>query len=301
MSAVAALDCGTNSTRLAIADSSGRPLCREMRITKLGEGVDATGLISKEAIGRVASALIDYRKLMDSHGVERARVVVTSAGRDAKNAHDFLRVVEEITGFVPEVLSGEEEGRLSFEGATAGRPREEEPFAVVDIGGGSTEIALGPASGPTLVRSLEMGCVRITERFLAHDPPEPQELSAARDHVDGLLFSCLPKMMDPAPKTMLGLAGTVSALARLDQGLETYERDKIHGYRLSLVACRSWLEALSKEETAKRRARPSMEAERAGVIVGGTLVLVAVMEYLGMSECVASEADILDGLIATLL
>jgi exopolyphosphatase/guanosine-5'-triphosphate,3'-diphosphate pyrophosphatase len=272
-----------------------------MRITKLGEGVDATGLISKEAIDRVASALIDYRKLMDSHAVKRARVVVTSAGRDAKNAQEFLELVQEITGFVPELLSGEEEGRLSFAGATTGRPKGEGPFAVVDIGGGSTEIALGPVSGPTLVRSLEMGCVRITERFLTHDPPEAKELSRARDHINGLLSSSLPEIIEPRPRTMLGLAGTVSALARLDQGLTSYDRDRIHGYRLTLVACRSWLDILSKEDTSKRRERPTMEAGRAGVIVGGTLVLVAVMEHLGMSECIASEADILDGLIATLL
>ncbi|MHB8682066.1 MAG: Ppx/GppA phosphatase family protein, partial [Acidimicrobiales bacterium] len=180
---VAALDCGTNSTRLLAVDGDGTVLAREMRITRLGEGVDETGRLSPAAIDRTIGVLAAYRAQMDDLGVERGRLVATSAARDAANATVFLRAAAEATGLEPEILSGDDEGRLSFAGATANLPAglpSDEPVLVVDIGGGSTELVVGRPDAPTGSRamSLDVGCVRISERFLAGDPPTAPELDA---------------------------------------------------------------------------------------------------------------------------
>ncbi|HLX89496.1 MAG TPA: exopolyphosphatase, partial [Acidimicrobiales bacterium] len=215
---VAALDCGTNSTRLLVVDSTGRALDRQMRITRLGEGVDATGRLAVGAIDRTVAVLADYRRRMDELGVGRARMAATSAVRDAANAEAFFSAARRATGVEPELLSGDEEGRLSFAGATAALAPGmggAGPVLVVDIGGGSTELVVGEPGHPADARavSMDVGCVRVTERFLAHDPPLPAELEEAEAAVGGLMRAARDALPVLEPDGLLiGLAGTVSTL-----------------------------------------------------------------------------------------
>ncbi len=228
---VAAIDCGTNSTRLLVADPAGRPLERLMRITRLGEGVDATGVLSTEAMDRCLAVLKEYRQVMDGFGVVRGRAVATSAARDAANGGEFLDAVQDVTGVRPELLAGTEEGRLSLAGAVAELDPSDGPFLVLDIGGGSTELVAGSGShDPELaVVSLQMGCVRLTERFFRSDPPEPAELEVAEAEVSRLLDAAIaahPALS--AAHRLVGLAGTITTLAAVHQGLADYDRDRIH-------------------------------------------------------------------------
>jgi exopolyphosphatase / guanosine-5'-triphosphate,3'-diphosphate pyrophosphatase len=311
---VAAVDCGTNSTRLLVVDGHGSVLERQMRVTRLGEGVDATRTLSRAAITRTVSVLRDFRGLMDLHGVVRARLVTTSAARDATNAEEFLLAALEATGVQPEILSGIEEGALSFTGATAHVPPEllgPGPVLVVDIGGGSTELVTGmlapddsPLSPPPAVsaESLDVGCVRITERFLRHDPPSADELTQARRAVEAELHGArhaLPALVRGG--LLIGLAGTVSTIAALDRRLPRYERDAIHHAVLARRTVGHWLATLAGEPAEARLARPGMIEGRADVIVGGVLILDAVMAVFDRDSCLVSEDDILDGLAASLL
>jgi exopolyphosphatase/guanosine-5'-triphosphate,3'-diphosphate pyrophosphatase len=314
---VAAIDCGTNSTRLLVVAGDGTVLERHMRITRLGEGVDATRKLSPEAIGRTVSVLGEYRRLMDGHGVVRARLVATSAARDASNAEEFLTAAADATGLPPELLSGREEGELSFAGATAHLPAPlvgPGPVLVVDIGGGSTELVAGivpagpsrpgsPASEDRSVAavSLDVGCVRLTERFLRHDPPLSSELERARAAVDADLDEARRQLPSLSPGGLLiGLAGTVSTLAALDKRLASYERAAVHHTVLPRAVVAAWLQRLAGEDSRARLARPGMVPGRADVIVGGVLVLDAVMEAFDRASCLVSEDDILDGLVASI-
>jgi exopolyphosphatase/guanosine-5'-triphosphate,3'-diphosphate pyrophosphatase len=303
-SAVAAIDCGTNSTRLLVAGPGGDTRVRLMRITRLGQGVDRERRLAPDAVARTLTVLREYRAVMDEHEVGPVRMTATSAARDAANREEFLAAACEIVGVRPELLGGDEEGRLSFAGATAELGRVRSPWLVVDIGGGSTELSIGPgADGQAVaVRSLDVGCVRISERFLRSDPPSAGQLGAARRFVADLLegvSSAQPEFGGAA--TLVGLAGTVATLAALDQGLDTYERSRVHHYLLTRDAVERWLRALAAEPVMARRRRAGMEQERADVIVGGTVVLAVIMDHLGFDACLTSEADILDGLAATLL
>ena len=306
MAAVAALDCGTKSTRLLVVDAEGRVLDRQMRITRLGQGVDATGALSEEAIGRTVAVLAEYRRRMDELGVGRARMVATSAARDAANAEAFFAAARQATGVEPELLSGEEEGRLSFAGATAamapggGGPG---PVLVVDIGGGSTELVAGvPGNAPAArAVSVDVGCVRVTERFLAHDPPADTELADAEAAIAGLLTGARAVLPALEPGGLLvGLAGTVSTLAALDRGIAEYRRDVIHHVILEESDVTRWLDVLRSEPAAARLRRPGLVAGREDVIVGGVLVLACVMSVFDRARCLVSEDDILDGLAASL-
>ncbi len=311
--AVAALDCGTNSTRLLIVDERGDVLDRQMRITRLGEAVDATHKLSADAMARTVTVLQDYKRSMDRHGVVRTRLVATSAARDAVNADEFFAAAEAATGVRPELLSGLEEGRLSFAGATASLPAHrlgKQPVLVVDIGGGSTELVAGvpPARGqgtggePAVAAvSLDIGCVRLSERFFDHDPPLRQELDQARAVVDAEVRRArddLPAMNGDG--LLIGLAGTVSTLAALSLGLAQYERARIHHAVLSRRQVDLWLERLATEDRRARLSRPGMVEGRADVIVGGVLVLAAVMAGFERRECLVSEDDILDGLVTSI-
>jgi len=309
---VAAIDCGTNSTRLLIVGSDGSTLERHMRITRLGEGVDATRALSPDAMARTLAVLREYRRLMDAHGVVRARAAATSAARDAGNAEEFLSAAHGVLGVRPELLSGDEEGRLSFAGATAELPPGSVgpgPVLVVDIGGGSTELVAGdppPGGGwraPQVAAvSLDIGCVRVSERFLAHDPPLPGELAGARGAVDAALARARAVLPPLAPGGLLvGLAGTVSTLAALDRGISEYQRDLVHHVVLGRRGVERWLGLLAAEDSRARLARPGMVEGRADVIVGGVLILGAVMAAFDRPECLVSEDDILDGLAAALL
>lgn len=309
---VAAVDCGTNSTRLLIVDGNGRPLVRRMQITRLGAGVDAQRRLADEAVERTVAVLRQYRREMDRHGVTAGRLVATSAARDATNAETFLALAAEATGLQPELLSGEEEGRLSFVGATAHLPRgwRDGPVVVVDIGGGSTELAAGlPGTsaetggepGFVAAVSVDVGCVRISERYLVDDPPSPAQLAAARRAAADELAAArrrLPPL--PPPVGLVGLAGTVSTLAMLERGVTSYERRLVHHQVLERTTVERWLARLASQDTAARLAEPGMVEGRADVIVGGVLVLAEVLAAFGASRCLVSEDDILDGLAASL-
>ena len=307
-SGVAAIDCGTNSTRLLVADAQGRSVERLMRITRLGDGVDRSGKLSPDAVARTVAVLREYRAVMDRHGVQRVRVVATSAARDAANREDFFAGADEAIGVRPELLSGEEEGRLAFAGATAELDGAGAPYLVADIGGGSTEIVIGGSGGPEDARaavgvvSLDVGCVRVTERWLVSDPPTKAELEAGRAAVNALLaqvsqdFPCSRRAA-----TLVGLAGTVAALAAIDQALTTYDRDRVHHHVLERTAVEAILADLASLPAGGRSRRPGVEPGRAEVIVGGAVVLAALMEHFGFESCLTSESDILDGLVATLL
>jgi exopolyphosphatase/guanosine-5'-triphosphate,3'-diphosphate pyrophosphatase len=308
----AALDCGTNSTRLLIVDGHGQVLVREMRITRLGQGVDTAHKLSAEAVDRTVSVLRAYRRSMDVHHVARARLVATSAARDAENAEEFFTAAEKVTGVRPELLSGLEEGRLSFLGATASLPAEYRgrQALVVDIGGGSTELVVGvtaadadaiPSAPAVSAVSLDIGCVRLTERFFHHDPPQADELIEARDAVERevrLARRSLPTVDDDG--ILVGLAGTVSTVASLELGAADYRRDIIHHAVLSRSQVDGWYERLAAEDRRARLLRPGMVEGRADVIVGGVLVLSAVMAGFGRTACLVSEDDILDGLVSSL-
>jgi exopolyphosphatase/guanosine-5'-triphosphate,3'-diphosphate pyrophosphatase len=305
---VAAIDCGTNSTRLLVADAGGCSVERLMRITRLGHGVDRTGELSPDAVARTVDVLREYRVVMDRHGARRVRVVATSAARDAANREDFFAAATEVVGVRPELLSGEEEGRLAFAGATAELDGTGAPYLVADIGGGSTEIVVGGSGGPEEVRtvvgavSLDVGCVRVTERWLTSDPPTDAELAAGREAVKALLDDVsrdLPATCRAA--TLVGLAGTVAALAAVDQGVDTYDRDRVHHHVLERTSVEAILADLASLPAGLRPQRPGVEPARAEVIVGGAVVLAALMEHFGFESCLTSEADILDGLVTTLL
>ncbi len=301
-SAIAAIDCGTNSTRLLVADATGRPLERMMRITRLGQGVDATGRLAPEAIDRCVTVLAEYREVMDRLGVGRGRLAATSAARDAANGDDFLTAAGEATGLRPELLTGIDEGRLSLAGAVADLDPSEGPFLVLDIGGGSTELVAGdgPDDPDLAAVSLQLGCVRLSERFLGTDPPTTVELATARTEVEAQLDRAVadhPRFA--SSHRLVGLAGTVSTLVSLHRGLSVYDRDLVHHAVLTAADVRRWYEDLSTDTMAGRLARPGMVPGRQDVIVGGALILDAVMERLGFAECLVSESDILDGLVAS--
>jgi exopolyphosphatase/guanosine-5'-triphosphate,3'-diphosphate pyrophosphatase len=296
----AAIDCGTNSTRILIGYPGGPILESRNRITRLGKGVDSTRRLAADAIERTVSTLKEYRQLMDSHGVVRCRMTATSAARDATNSEEFFAAAQDAVGIRPELLSGEEEGRLSFRGATSDLDPQSGPWLIVDIGGGSTEIVVGPSDqgGPQAVRSLDVGCVRITERFLSSDPPTEQERASASAFAFDLISEAVQRQpVFRSGATLVGLAGTVSCLSAIDQGLDEYDRQKLHHHRLTAGAVAGLLDSLASVTSDQRKLRPGVEPARADVIVGGTIILAEIMNVFGFSECLSSEADILDGLI----
>jgi exopolyphosphatase/guanosine-5'-triphosphate,3'-diphosphate pyrophosphatase len=311
MTALAALDLGTNSTRLLIArpaeTANGlETLLRRNTITRLGQGVDASGELVPEAVERVLSTLRDYRRDLDDHGVERVRIAATSAARDATNREALFDGVEQIIGVRPDLISGDEEGRLSFIGATRELDPALGPFLVVDIGGGSTEFILG-GSGDAVhevegVVSVDVGCVRLTEKFLLHDPPEPEELSASISLVDAYLEDVLRDLPGTRDvRTLVGVAGTITTVAAVEIGLAQYDRDRIHHFHLTRDATEDVFRTLATETRADRIHNPGLEEARADVIVGGCCVLVAILRRFGFAELIVSESDILDGLALSLV
>jgi exopolyphosphatase/guanosine-5'-triphosphate,3'-diphosphate pyrophosphatase len=309
MMPVAAVDCGTNSTRLLVAGPGGEALERLMRITRLGQAVDATGRLAPAAVERTIDALRHFRSVMDRLGMDpgpgRVRMIATSAARDAANRDEFFDRAHEVIGVQPELLTGDEEARLSFRGAVSELDSAEGPFLVVDIGGGSTEFAVGPGgrgAEPEGVLSLDIGCVRLTEKFLHHDPPQALELSQAlsvvRDYLDDVARE-LPAATDA--RQLVGLAGTVTTVAAVEQGLPAYDRHRIHHFVLSREAVEDVFRTLATERRADRVHNPGLEEARADVIVGGLVVLVAIMRHFEFPACLVSEADILDGIVLGLL
>ncbi len=298
MTRVAAVDCGTNSIRLLVADVHGpsmTDLHREMRIVRLGEGVDRTGRLSDAALGRTRAALEHYAALVRSLECARVRMVATSATRDAENRADFVAMVTDVLGVAPEVVTGDEEAALSFDGATRGLDPDEGPFLVADIGGGSTELVLGSGS-VTAARSVDVGCVRLTERHLHDDPPTAEQVRAAEADVDAALALVREVVPVEQARTFVGLAGSVTTVAAHVLGLDRYDSAAIHLARLpgpDVVAACTGLLQMSR---ADRAALPYVHEGRVDVIGAGALVLRTLVDRLGLSEVVVSEADILDGI-----
>jgi exopolyphosphatase/guanosine-5'-triphosphate,3'-diphosphate pyrophosphatase len=275
-----------------------------MRITRLGQGVDATGRLAPEAIDRCVAVLGEYRQVMDRLGVARGRLAATSAARDAANGADFLRRAGEATGLEPELLTGLDEGRLSLTGAVADLDPGDGPFLVLDIGGGSTELVAGdgPDDPGLAAVSLQLGCVRVSERFFDDDPPSSAQLAGARHEVAGQLARAVaahPRFEEA--HRLVGLAGTVSTLASLQLGMAHYDRELIHHAVLRADDVHRWYGVLAADTASERLSRPGMVEGRQDVIVGGALILDEVMTRLGFVECLVSEADILDGLVASQL
>jgi exopolyphosphatase/guanosine-5'-triphosphate,3'-diphosphate pyrophosphatase len=300
MTMYAGIDCGTNSTRVLVADESGATVERLMRITRLGQGVDATGRLAEEAIARTVAVLAEYRTVLDRHGVDKVRMTATSAARDAANRDDFFAAATTAVGVTPELLGGDEEARLSFLGATSELDADDGPFLVADIGGGSTEFAVGTRE-PDGVLSTDIGCVRLTEKFLHSDPPAPEELSQAFDvvriHLEDVA-RVIPSVADV--RRFVGLAGTVTTMAAVELGLATYDRDRIHHFVLTRAAAEDVFRTLATESRRQRLHNPGLEEARADVIVGGAIIVCAIMRYFELGECLVSEADILDGLVLSL-
>jgi len=285
---VAAIDLGTNTTRLLVADVNAErveEISRRTAITRLGEGVDGRRRLLPLPIARVRNVLADYRRELESLGAERTLAAATSAVRDAENGGAFLGELEWSYGFTTRLLSGEEEADLTLRGVgEAGHDA-----LVVDIGGGSTELI---GAGTRI--STELGSVRLTERFLLSDPPTEGELDALGAATRSVLAEQVPEEL--TARRAIGVAGTITSLAALDLGLVEYDRDRVHGHRLGDAAVEAQLERLAALPLAERRRVPGLEPERAPVIVAGAVVLREVLRHFGLSSIEASERDILHGI-----
>jgi exopolyphosphatase/guanosine-5'-triphosphate,3'-diphosphate pyrophosphatase len=306
MKPVAAVDCGTNSIRLLIAE--GKPgggltdLERRTQIVRLGQGVDATGEFHPDALARTFAVVEEYAELIRAAGVgpDRIHFVATSAARDAKNRSEFFDGVQQRLGVQPEVITGDAEARLSFSGALSRIRPEVEPVLVIDIGGGSTELIVGTAAGEMRSAiSLDIGSVRITERFLRTSPPTEDGLAKAKAYVDEALEGSGVDFASIG--AWVGVAGTVTTLAGVYLALETYDRERVHGARLPRGAVADLLHRLSTLTVAEIRDLPSMDPGRADVITGGALISAAVERRIGVSDLIVSESDILDGIALELL
>ena len=303
----AGVDIGTNSVRLLIAEASRtreglpelRTLQRVMNITRLGQGVDERGCLAGAAVERTLAVLRDYRDLMQAEKVDAWEIAATSAARDATNAEEFLREVAEVMGMRPRVLSGREEAQLSFLGSTYDlgplQPRSG-PILVVDIGGGSTEIIVGAGGDILEELSLDVGCVRMSERFLKGDPPDAEDLKEMEDFLHAVIAPHAVRIAGRSPQLMVGLAGTVTTLSGLRQGLVEYDGDAIHHSWLELEDVRRLYARLYGLSLAERKEFMCLEPGRADVIVGGTAVLMVLLKEIAWERFLVSEKDILDGL-----
>ena len=287
---VAAVDLGTNSTRLLIADVEGEQLSeieRQLTITRLGEGVDSRGRLLPLPISRVRNCLSDYRREIESHGIDRTLAIATSAVRDAENGEAFLGEIEWSYGFTTRLLDGAAEAAMMARGVAAGRPALEDTL-LVDIGGGSTELVQCARGEVVSSTSIDVGVVRITERFLASDPPTQEELAAAAAAVKALLPSS-------NATAAIGVAGTITTLAALDLGLEKYDPERTHGHRIARATVAEQLERLAGMTLAERLRVHVIEPGRAPVIVAGLVILREILDAYGLEAIEASERDILHG------
>ncbi|MFG2194264.1 exopolyphosphatase [Streptomyces sp. NPDC048639] len=308
MTRVAAIDCGTNSIRLLVADVAPetgelKELDRRMTIVRLGQGVDRTGRLAPEALERTFAACREYAEVIGELGAHRTRFVATSASRDAENREEFVRGVVDILGVEPEVISGDQEAQFSFTGATkelTGRDHVEKPYLVVDIGGGSTEFVVGDVS-VRAARSVDIGCVRMTERHLVRDgqvtdPPESGRIDAVRADIEAALDLAEETVPLSEARTLVGLAGSVTTVAGIALGLPAYDSEAIHHARVSVDRVREITGNLLSSTHEERAAIPVMHPGRVDVIAAGALVLLSIMERTGAREVVVSEHDILDGI-----
>ncbi len=315
MARVAAIDCGTNSIRLLVADvttSDGgerwlRDVHREMRVVRLGQGVDATGELHPDALARTRAALVDYTNVLRRKGTERVRMVATSATRDAANKDAFFDMTREVLGVEAEVITGDEEARLSFTGAVSDLDADEGPFLVSDIGGGSTELVLGTWNGVRgeveAARSVDIGCVRLTERCLRADPPTEAQVEEAVRVTRDVLAEAFAAVPTARARTWIGVAGTVTTLVALAKELPRYDPEEIHLARLGLDRIREITAKLLTTGHDERAALGPMHPGRVDVICGGALIVRALADHLethGVTELVAGEHDILDGIAFSL-
>jgi exopolyphosphatase/guanosine-5'-triphosphate,3'-diphosphate pyrophosphatase len=301
---LAAVDVGTNSTRLLVADIDGpasalTTVDRRTRITRLGQGVHDARRLDPDAIARTLSVLEEYAQAIREHGVQRVRMTATSASRDAANRDDFFDPAERLLGVRPELISGDEEAALEYAGATH-ELTEPEPYLLIDVGGGSTEFIAGGRAPEGLI-SVDVGCVRLTEQYLHSDPPEPEELSVAvsvvRDHLADV-DRAVPGAAHA--KTLIGTAGTVWTMGAIELGVDASESGRIHHSRLTRAAAEEIFRTLATEPIEVRRHNPGLEPGRVDVIVGGVIVIVSAMRHWGFDEMLVSEADILDGLVRSI-
>ena len=301
---VAAIDCGTNSVRLLVAEGTDGGLAdlnRRLILTRLGQGVDATGRFHPDALARTLDAFAEYSEVIAGLGVERVRLVATSAARDADNREEFFAGARARLGVDAEIITGDEEARLSFTGALTALPDVAAPALVMDIGGGSTELITGSGSPtPTIDHaiSLNIGSVRVRERFLAGDPPTDDEIAAAADYVDGLLDGAGVDFS--AVQTWIGVGGTATSLSALDQHLPAYDRAAVHGSTMTRADLHSLTTSLLTSTIEQVKALPSMHPKRADVICAGALIADRVGARVGV-DLTISESDILDGLALGLL
>jgi exopolyphosphatase / guanosine-5'-triphosphate,3'-diphosphate pyrophosphatase len=306
MTRVAALDCGTNSLRLLVADIDGTGLSdvvRRMEIVRLGEGVDRTGRLSEAALERTFGVLDSYAEQIRSCDVERVRMVATSATRDAENRSVFVAGVRDRIGVEPDVVSGDGEAALSFEGATRelrGTAAFVAPYLVVDIGGGSTEFVTGAAQAEHAI-SVDIGCVRMTERHFASDPATPAQIDAATADITAAVDRALLAVPGKEAATLVGLAGSVTTVTALALGLDAYIPERIHHARVTYAQVAAVTAELLSMTSAQRLALGVMHPGRADVIGAGALVLRTIMERAGLDAVVASEHDILDGIAWSLV
>jgi exopolyphosphatase/guanosine-5'-triphosphate,3'-diphosphate pyrophosphatase len=304
---VAVVDIGTNSTRLLIADvdaetGSLRQLARESRVTRLGEGVDSTAALSDAAIERVVATLADYRAQIEAHECEANLAVLTSAVRDAANGDEFAQRVRDEFGLDARVLRGEEEAQLTFLGAMSGRADgshdggdDEEPTVVIDVGGGSTEFVVGTGTTAGFHVSLQAGVVRMSERHIHSDPPEPSELQALAADVRDTFLQGLPRQEREPVRHGIAVAGTATSAAAIDQELEPYDPERVDGYRLTLGTVELLLARLADMDEARRRQVAGLHPDRAPTIVAGMIVLAEAMRAFELDEVEVSERDILHG------
>ncbi|OLF11062.1 exopolyphosphatase [Actinophytocola xinjiangensis] len=317
MPRIAAIDCGTNSIRLLVADvtehddghRSLRDVHREMRIVRLGEGVDATGRLAPAALARTRDALADYTAVCRRKGVERVRMVATSATRDAGNRDEFFDMTRAVLGVEAEVISGDEEARLSFTGAVGDLEPQDGPFVVTDIGGGSTEVVTGTWDGRraevTGALSTDIGCVRITERCLRGDPPTSEEIAAGREFAEATLARAFERVPVAGTRTWIGVAGTITTLSAVAQDLPAYDSERTHLSRLSDNEIASVAGRLLGASRAERGAIGAIHPGRVDVIGGGALITQVLADNLaeraGINGILVSEHDILDGIALSLL
>jgi exopolyphosphatase / guanosine-5'-triphosphate,3'-diphosphate pyrophosphatase len=300
---VGVVDIGTNSTRLLIADVEDGAideLDRRSEVTRLGQGVDASGRLADDAMARVFATLAAYRDALDAADVPAdARVaVLTSAARDAANGGDFTRRVCDDFGLDARTIAGEEEARLTFRGATHGRdPQDTTPLLVFDIGGGSTELIVGPAGAnePDFHASLQAGVVRQTERHLHRDPPSPHELQQLADDVRATVEADVPETVRASARAAVGVAGTATSLAAIDQELDPYDPRRVHGYGLELAEVELLLARLAQMPLAQRRDVRGLHPDRAPTIVAGTAILLEILRAFGLERAEVSEHDLLHG------
>jgi exopolyphosphatase/guanosine-5'-triphosphate,3'-diphosphate pyrophosphatase len=297
MSRVAAVDLGTNSTRLLVADvEDGRisDVDRETRITRLGEGVDERRRLLPVPIARVRNVLSDFRRTIETLGAEQTLAVATSATRDAENGEAFLGEIEWSYGFKTRLLSGHDEALMTFRGVTSDRGVDSGTI-IVDVGGGSTELVAGGPEGVRWNDSLDIGSARLTERFLKSDPPTDDELDACAEAARALLAERVPDEIRRDTQAAIGVAGTITSLGGLALGLEEYDRERVHGYELTAEALEEQLNRLASVALDERRQMRPLDPERAPVIVGGAVITGEVLSFFELKALRISERDILDG------